>query len=542
MNKRKSILFISLLIMILLAFLLLYRVSSNEAEVFETEEIISVKTTNITLTSSTSHLNYSALIQPENTEEVMFSTIATVEELHVKEGDVVQPGQKIVTLDDEQIDNQTESSYQTMLASEANKDAAKANLDTQQRELDALKIELSTDANYLSAQNNVNESQKALEEAQNEFNLAQEAITPYEDDLETSQNNYDTLSEEYNTLQEEIAQLDNEIMQAQAQLKELEDLENENPDDEHYSDEIEQKEKEIDDLEITKQQKESALLNKKTEVDAAEKQVTLVQESVNTAKADNQYDQKQSNLLLANTTHDANKAALDNIEARNEAQLAVVEGQVETARFNYESQEAAYEAAKSNYENNLETSQNLTYTAKSSGVVIMIATDEGEVATPLAPIVVIASEGRIAQFGASSSEVAQIHLGNPVEVIIKEESYSAVVSNIAQIPDETSRTYLIDVTIDNAPNNVLLGELVSAKVFTGESDGVWIPIGAILNDTKDYVFVVEDGRAIRRDIIILDLNNDLVKVSGLNANDQLIVEGMTKVKSGILVHVVTDND
>lgn len=62
-----------------------------------------------------------------------------------------------------------------------------------------------------------------------------------------------------------------------------------------------------------------------------------------------------------------------------------------------------------------------------------------------------------------------------------------------------------------------------------------IPISSILNDGEDYVYVVENGRAVRKNITLGDAHEDKVSVEGLKAGDKLVIEGMKEIKAGYRV-------
>ncbi len=542
MNKKKWIVIVAIVGILVLGIGLSFQRAEKPTEEVPQNETISVKTQRIEMSNESSFLMYSALIQPSSTEEVSFSIVARIDELHVAEGDVVSVGQKIVTLDDEQVSNQVDTTFNAMEAAQANMNEAKSNLDTKQSELEAKRAELGSSPDYVQAQAQLDQAKLEEQEAKDELDLVRANIAPYQEKVDSEQAIYDRIASEYTGISTQVASANETLTANQAILDDLQALENSDTTSDEYTSQIAEAQSNVDDAQIEVDRLNDELSVKKNELDGQLALLTQAQEELENAEAANNVQQKETAHSAATTNVNTRQAALDALDTQNQGQVEVLEGQVESARFAYESQESAYELAKTNYENALSASDDLTYVAKTSGVVIMIVSDEGEVATPLAPVVVIASQGRIAQFGVSASDIGTVQIGNYVEVEIKGETYSGQVSSVAQIPDEVSRTYLVDVKIDHPPTDVLLGELVSAKVYIGDVSGVWIPIHVILNDTKDYVFVVEDERAIRKDIDILDLNNDLVKVNGLAPEDELIIEGMTNVKSGNLVNVVNAHD
>lgn len=80
-----------------------------------------------------------------------------------------------------------------------------------------------------------------------------------------------------------------------------------------------------------------------------------------------------------------------------------------------------------------------------------------------------------------------------------------------------------------------LGELATVKINIGERSGIWLPLSVILNDGNDYVYVVEDGRAKREYVTVLEISDDQVLVEGTKAGEKIICEGMKLVRTGSAV-------
>ncbi len=219
-------------------------------------------------------------------------------------------------------------------------------------------------------------------------------------------------------------------------------------------------------------------------------------------------------------------------------QLATAKNARDTASYTYDGAKASYESSKSNHESAKDAVEDLNYYAKTSGIILSIVQSEGEVATPLVPIMVVGTDDLVAEFGVSSQDVAKVKAGNYAIVTRGDESYSAEVLSVDVVPDETSRTYLTDVIINNKPDDFLIGELVSVKVYTGNEAGIFLPINVILNDGQDYVYVVENNRATRKNIEIVSISDNNVMVSGLNIEDLVISKGMKNIKSGYLVSII----
>ena len=62
-------------------------------------------------------------------------------------------------------------------------------------------------------------------------------------------------------------------------------------------------------------------------------------------------------------------------------------------------------------------------------------------------------------------------------------------------------------------------------------------LSTILNDGEDYVYIIQNNRVTKRKITILSINNNQVLVSGLNVNDQLVIEGGRFLSVGSEVNI-----
>ena len=79
---------------------------------------------------------------------------------------------------------------------------------------------------------------------------------------------------------------------------------------------------------------------------------------------------------------------------------------------------------------------------------VTITTKEGAMANPLVPIMVIGSHEMVVNFGVSQADVREISAGMLAEITVNGNTYSGKVLDIGTLPDETSRTYSTNVSID----------------------------------------------------------------------------------------------
>ncbi len=172
-----------------------------------------------------------------------------------------------------------------------------------------------------------------------------------------------------------------------------------------------------------------------------------------------------------------------------------------------------------------------------AGTVLAVNYKAGEIVPQGYPVVLLRSAKSAVHVGMSASDVKKIAVGDSAQIALPNgQQKSALISRIDLMPDTGSRTYTVEIAVDDG--SLLLGETVDVIFEISRQSGIWLPIATILNDGLDYVYIVEDGRARRVDIALEMIYQDKVKVSGLAPGDQLVASGMQSLAPGYKVKVV----
>ena len=200
---------------------------------------------------------------------------------------------------------------------------------------------------------------------------------------------------------------------------------------------------------------------------------------------------------------------------------------------------AQLNAAKADYASKVNLFEDGSLTADVDGYVVDVLCKEGEMQAAGYPVVLIRSENQVVTVGLSDEDVKKIKLGTKAQVKIDDATADGEVMNIIQMADSKSGTYSAEIKlltpIDNS--KFYIGQSVKVYINEGEKGGIWIPIATILNDGQDYVYVVEDGRAVKKNITLGQTNENQVCVEGLKSGDNLVNEGMKNIKAGYQVSV-----
>lgn len=166
------------------------------------------------------------------------------------------------------------------------------------------------------------------------------------------------------------------------------------------------------------------------------------------------------------------------------------------------------------------------------GYVVDVLFERGEMVSAGYPVVVIRNERQLVQVGLSQNDLLKVKTGMNVDVLMNDIQTNGVITHIAQLPDDISRTYTTDILINDSQLNLPLGAVLNVHIPVGNSRGIWLPITAVLSNQEDYVFVIENGKAVKRLIQLGEVRNDLVHVTGLKNGEILVVEGLKRLTDG----------
>ena len=250
-----------------------------------------------------------------------------------------------------------------------------------------------------------------------------------------------------------------------------------------------------------------------------------------------QYESAQNTLELYQQNVDSAQKAYDKKvkEGADSDDAKLQKQRYDAAKENLDTAQEAYDGARDRLESAQKTLDKCVLRAKSDGYVVDVSATEGSVSTPIFPAVVLASHDVVVNFGVSQSDVMSLAVDMPAKITVEQQEFAGKIRDVDVVPDESTRTYAVNVTIDVADPDLYLGELATVSLDIGERLGIWLPISVILNDGKDYIYIAEEGRAKRQYITIEEVNDDYVLVTGTKAGTLIITEGMKLIRTGSAV-------
>ena len=194
------------------------------------------------------------------------------------------------------------------------------------------------------------------------------------------------------------------------------------------------------------------------------------------------------------------------------------------------------EQARADYEYKASLVKDAVMIADGEGYIVDILYEKGELVLAGYPAVVVRNESLIVNVGLAEKDLNRVMLGTIAKIGAGETTLEGTVTNISQVPDAQTRTYNIEITLGE--NSLNLGAVVKVDIIAGNESGIWIPMTSMLSDGMDYVYLAKDNIAEKREISIESITGSTAKVDGLKPGEQLVIEGMKRLRAGDGISVV----
>ena len=204
-----------------------------------------------------------------------------------------------------------------------------------------------------------------------------------------------------------------------------------------------------------------------------------------------------------------------------------------------------YDATVANYNSAVaqaEQSNNaLDYTnlsANADGVISMINAEVGQVVSAGQTVLRLTGTDELeVEINIPENKISEIIIGQTCEINFwaNDKIISGRVREISPTADSNSRTFPIKISIENIPENILLG-MTANVAFTEKNfntQEIILPISAIYQTgNTPQVWIVKDDKVTLKNISTADFENNFVKVRGLSSGDIVVVAGVNKLREG----------
>lgn len=145
----------------------------------------------------------------------------------------------------------------------------------------------------------------------------------------------------------------------------------------------------------------------------------------------------------------------------------------------------------------------------------------------------------------SESYYSQVKIGMPVDIVLdvfKGETFHGNVSLIYPIIDEKTRTFAVEIKMNNNNNKVRPGMFARVTMKFGREDRVVVPDLSIIKQSGSgarFVYVYKDGKVNLQQVEIgRRIGNNYELISGVESGSQVVVSGQSRLLNGIKVNVI----
>lgn len=470
----------------------------------EEENIILVKTQTGQMGDLTQSTEYIGTVEPDDLVQVLPKMGGTVSRVLVSVGDTVKKGDLLLTID-------TTDLQVNLAAQQAAVEVARAAVMTAQAQVDQ-SLGSTFDVNLAQLETSV-------QQAKNAYASARQGLRDYNDNYSSPA---DQVAIQRDKARETVQLLSVQEQTLKAALDKAEQDSKLEPNNANLAAEY---------LSLKNQYSDVA-----SALASAESQLSMLNANYN----DDDMDANLRNLRTssrnaqlaydsANTIYELTKG-----EVRNDA-LKVANASLGQAAASYDAQVKSYEAAA----HQLSFAQ---VTSPIDGVVEACSATENATIGTGSPVFTITNKAKlVVTFYVSEDAAKQLSLGDKVSIENGRSAYTGSVSEIGTMVDATG-LFKVKATLDEG--ELLSGVSVKVTASTGKAQGLLIPQSAIYYDAgQGYIYAYEDGKAVRKDILVGVSNNDLAEViDGIDANTQLITTWNPNLRDGAPVTLASASE
>jgi len=271
---------------------------------------------------------------------------------------------------------------------------------------------------------------------------------------------------------------------------------------------------------------------------------------IETPEVDQQLEQARSNLLTAQANLELaaiTKTRYQGLLTKN----AVAQQDVDNAVGNYNANKAIVEADKAAVEQYSALVSFEKVYAPFDGVITARNTDIGDLinsgstSNVKTDLFHISQPGKLRVYVNVPEEYSQgVRVGMTANLSLAEflgRKFQGKLVRTAEDINVTTRTLLIEIDVDNPTGTLLTGSYAEVHLaIPSQASTFLLPVNTLLFRTEGLrVGVVKDGKAVLTCVTPgHDFGNEIEIVSGLTANDQVIINPPDSIVSGQAVQIV----
>lgn len=205
--------------------------------------------------------------------------------------------------------------------------------------------------------------------------------------------------------------------------------------------------------------------------------------------------------------------------------------------------ELAYNVSKAQYENLLENS---VLRSPIDGVVTARNYDVGDMYAMSAPLFTVEQIVPVKLLiGVSETDYPKVKKGDSVTVVadaIPDKTFYGKINRIYPTVDPATRTFTVEVKIDNNYKTLRPGMFVRATVNFGSNNNVVIPDVAVVKQQgsgERFVYVLNEDNTVTYKKVVLGrrMGAEYEVLEGLEDGDRIVIGGQIRLKDGVKVIV-----
>lgn len=189
-------------------------------------------------------------------------------------------------------------------------------------------------------------------------------------------------------------------------------------------------------------------------------------------------------------------------------------------------------------------------TAPRDGTVLRKLVEERELVAAGAPVLIFgeSDRGYVVRAALADREIVNVKLGDKGEIRMDAfpgQAMSGTIVEVASAADEKSGMFPIEVRFDTAPPRLVSGLVARLRLapVTSGAPLTYVPMAALVegNGDRASVFVIEDGKALKKDVRVAFITADSIALeSGLASGETVITDGALFLENGEPVEVLRD--
>lgn len=183
---------------------------------------------------------------------------------------------------------------------------------------------------------------------------------------------------------------------------------------------------------------------------------------------------------------------------------------------------------------------NLTIKSQVKGRITNKNANIGDLVGPTSVLMQIITDNQtIIDVYLNENELEKFDLNN-IFVMHNNKKYKGILITQSPDIDPMSRKTKLEIGLKDTEISLPVGANVNVFFNLKNDFGIWVPLNSVvLTEIQKYVFVVEDNKAKRRDVILGDVIGSNINIkAGLNMGDKVIIFGQNNVIEGEKIEII----